>query len=115
MLDLLLSVEHEIPGVLSRLLARVLWRVGLLAIIRPCYLIIFYACINPFAVTIYIGADIVIIQIESDIPIELPVIVVARISLDGTPDCLGRLGVSSYCRDAAFTQIRTEDPEPRTR
>ena len=60
--------------------------------------------------------EILVIEIEADVAIELPVNVVAGITFQGAPDLLGRLGVAPEAIDAAAgTLDRRVDAELRTR
>src|SRR5262245_6163668 len=95
--DLQLAIEHEIAGVLSRFVERGLAIVRLLRaeIDVARYAVVFDPEIRALADLMQMRLHVVVIEIETDIAIKLPVNGVARIPLDRTPDLFRRFMIAA--------------------
>ena len=47
---------------------------------------------------VQVRLEVLVVEVEADVAVELAVVVVAGIALDGAPDLLGRFGVAGQAR-----------------
>src|SRR5262249_45389045 len=60
--------------------------------------------------------EVLVVEVEADVAVEVAVVVVAGVALDGAPDLLGRFGVARQDGDSApGTDDGGVDPVARTR
>src|SRR4051812_13757282 len=108
MLHLSDALLQEMSGVLSGSLQR---RVP---VVDPLFSnsgnrVIFDAREGPLALDWHVGAHVVVIEVESDIAVEISVMKVAWITLFFAPDLPRRIQVASERRDAVGREHRRKD------
>ncbi len=69
--------------------------------------------VYPVAVRVEVGPDVVIVEVEADVPVELPVLVIPGVALPRAPDLLGRLHVAPEGCDGARAVDGREDAVAR--
>ncbi len=93
MLDLFFPVEHEVGGVLIGAFTGEGRPVRLLVLGAAGDAMIFKAGEFSSSAGLDVGADVVVIEIEADVPIKVPVFGVSRIALLGAPNLLAGFNV----------------------
>ncbi len=114
--DLLLAVEHEVAGVVRGPLQRRLRVVRLFLVGAAGDLVVFDAEQAADARLVQVRPQVVVVEVEADVAVEVAVVVVAGVALDGAPDLLGRLGVAAEGGDGGAGALdRGVDAELRPR
>jgi len=95
MLDLFFPVEHEVGGVLIGTFAGKGRAVRFLVLGTSGDAVIFKPCEFSNPVGLDVGADVVVIEVETAVSIEVPVFRVSRVALLGAPNLLAGFDVAT--------------------
>ncbi len=86
MFDLFFSIEHKVGGMFGGAFAGKVRSVRLFMGSASCDAVVLQACELPHAIGLDVGADVVVIEVETTVAVEVAVFAIPWVTLLCTPD-----------------------------
>jgi hypothetical protein len=97
MFDLFFAIEHKVGGMFGGTLAGKVGTVRLFMGSASCYAVVLQARELPHAIGLDVGADVVVIEVETTVAVEVAVFAIPWVTLLCTPDLFAGFNITSKC------------------